>query len=249
MRFLPLGLGTERLEEDLAAILPPGAGVLRLDRDSTRRPGRLEEILASFARKEACVLVGTQMLSKGHHFPEVTLVIVADADLGLNLPDYRAAERTFQLLLQSAGRSGRGERPGRVLIQTRDPAHYCWQFVRSSDYEGFFEHELALRKLRGYPPFVRLALLRISFPADRPGEAENIAALAAALRPRASELGLTLLGPAPAPLALLRGRRRFHCLLKGQDWKDLRALYAAALKIVRQTRLRLGLDLDPVNML
>jgi primosomal protein N' (replication factor Y) len=249
LRFLPMGQGTEKLEEDLAALLPPGAGVLRLDRDSARRPGRMEEILAAFARKEAAVLVGTQMLSKGHHFPDVTLVIVADADLGLNLPDYRAAERTFQLLLQSAGRSGRGERPGAVLIQTRDPSHYCWQFVRSADYEGFFSRELALRERRGYPPFVRLALLRISFPLDRPGEAENIAAMGAALRPQAREMGITLLGPAPAPLSLLKGRRRFHCLLKGQDWNALRALYASALKAARRTRLRLSLDLDPVSML
>ncbi|MDR1360031.1 MAG: primosomal protein N' [Deltaproteobacteria bacterium] len=249
LRFLPLGLGTEKLEEDLAALLPPGAGVLRLDRDSSRRPGRLEEILAAFARQEAAVLVGTQMLSKGHHFPEVTLVIVADADLGLNLPDYRAAERTFQLLVQSAGRSGRGDKQGKVIIQTRDPSHYCWQFVRSSDYEGFFSHELALRKLRNYPPFVRLALLRISFSADRPGEAENLAALAAALRPQAASLGITLLGPAPAPLPLLKGRRRFHCLLKGQDWNAMRALKTAAQKAARHTRLRLDLDLDPLNML
>ena len=249
MRFLPMGQGTEKLEEDLAALLPPGAGVLRLDRDSARRPGRMEEILATFARKEASVLVGTQMLSKGHHFPDVTLVIVADADLGLNLPDYRAAERTFQLLLQSAGRAGRGEKPGAVLIQTRDPAHYCWRFVRSADYEGFFSNELALRERRGYPPFVRLALLRVSFPQDRPGEAENLAALGATLRLRARDLGISLLVPAPAPLSLLRGRRRFHCLLKGRDWNDLRALYAAALGAVRHSRLRVSLDLDPVNML
>ncbi|MDR2076284.1 MAG: primosomal protein N' [Desulfovibrio sp.] len=249
LRFLPLGQGTEKLEEDLAALLPPGTGVLRLDRDSTRRPGRMEEILAAFARKEASVLVGTQMLSKGHHFPDVTLAIVVDADLGLNLPDYRAAERTFQLLLQSAGRSGRGERPGIVLVQTRDPSHYCWQFVRSADYEGFFRRELALRERRGYPPFVRLALLRFSFPLDRPEEAEKLAALGAALRPQARGLGITLLGPAPAPLPLLRGRRRFHCLLKGQDWNGLRALYAAALKAARRTRLRVSLDLDPLNML
>jgi primosomal protein N' (replication factor Y) len=136
-----------------------------------------------------------------------------------------------------------------VLIQTRDPSHYCWQFVRSADYEGFFSRELALRERRGYPPFVRLALLRISFPRDRPGEAENIAALGAALRPKARELGVTLLGPAPAPLGLLKGRRRFHCLLKGRDWNALRALYLSALKAARRTRLRLSLDLDPVNML
>lgn len=98
----------------------------------------MEEILAAFARHESPILVGTQMLSKGHHFPDVTLAIVADGDLGLNLPDYRAAERSFQLLVQSAGRAGRGDKPGRVLIQTRNTNHYCWQYVQSGDYEGFY---------------------------------------------------------------------------------------------------------------
>ena len=164
MNFLPLGEGTERLAERLSVLA--GRPVLRLDRDSTRRPGRMEEILAAFARQEAPILVGTQMLSKGHHFPQVTLAVVADGDLGLNLPDYRAAERTFQLLVQSAGRAGRGEKPGRVLIQTRDVSHYCWQYVQAGDYEGFYAAELARRRLRRYPPFVRLALIRMSFSVE-----------------------------------------------------------------------------------
>lgn len=249
LHFLPMGEGTEKLEEGLAAHLPPGAGVLRLDRDSARRTGRMEAILAAFARKEAAVLVGTQMLSKGHHFPDVTLVVVADADLGLNLPDYRAAERTFQLLLQSAGRAGRGEKPGRVLIQTRDPGHYCWDFVRRADYEGFFERELELRRRRRYPPFVRLALIRISHAFDDAAGPEAVAALGAVLRRKAKESGVIALGPAPAPLALLKGRRRWHCLLKGENWQVLRQLYRAACEASGAGALRLRLDLDPVNML
>ena len=249
MNFLPMGEGTEKLEESLGPLLPPGTGILRLDRDSTRRPGRMEEILGAFARKEASVLVGTQMLSKGHHFPDVTLAIVADADLGLNLPDYRAAERTFQLLLQSAGRAGRGEKPGSVIIQTRDPGHYCWEFVRLADYEGFYERELALRQRRLYPPFVRLALIRISFAMDEDKGQEQVAALGVVLRQRARELGVTALGPAPAPLPFLKGRCRWHCLIKGQDWQSLRALYSATLDTVDKNRLRVKLDLDPVNML
>jgi primosomal protein N' (replication factor Y) len=249
MNFLPMGEGTEKLEESLATLLPPGTKVLRLDRDSTRRPGRMEEILAAFARKEASVLVGTQMLSKGHHFPDVTLAVVADADLGLNLPDYRAAERTFQLLLQSAGRAGRGEKPGAVLIQTRDPSHYCWEFVRRADYEGFFERELALRKRRAYPPFVRLALIRVSCPVETENAQEAVEALGKMLRAAAGELGVTVLGPAPAPLPFLKGRRRWHCLVKGPDWQPLRGLYSAALENTRKSPLRLRLDLDPVNML
>ncbi|MCL1940243.1 MAG: primosomal protein N' [Desulfovibrionaceae bacterium] len=249
MAFLPLGEGTEKLEESLFASLPPGTGVLRLDRDSTRRPGRMEEILAAFARKEASVLVGTQMLSKGHHFPDVTLAVVADADLGLNLPDYRAAERTFQLLVQSAGRSGRGDKPGQVLIQTRDPGHYCWEYVKNADYEGFFEHELLLRKKHRYPPFVRLALIRISCAAEEESGQEAVTALGKALRLAARDSGVSVLGPAPAPLPFLKGRKRWQCMLKGDDWQALRALFASALALARKTPLRLRLDLDPVNML
>ncbi|MDR0827937.1 MAG: primosomal protein N' [Desulfovibrio sp.] len=249
LNFLPLGEGTEKLEEGLASQLPPGTGILRLDRDSARRMERLEEILAAFARKEAQVLVGTQMLSKGHHFPDVTLAVIAGADQGLNLPDYRAAERVFQLILQASGRSGRGDRAGLVLIETRDPEHYCWDYVRNADYEGFFARELALRKERRYPPFVRLGLIRISYAADYARGAEEATALGRSLRARAGELGLTLLGPAPAPLSVLKGRMRRHCLIKGDDWQKMRELYLFARRSLRGEGLSLRLDLDPVNML
>ena len=247
MNFLPLGEGTERLAERLSVLA--GRPVLRLDRDSTRRPGRMEEILAAFARQEAPILVGTQMLSKGHHFPQVTLAVVADGDLGLNLPDYRAAERPFQLLVQSAGRAGRGAKPGRVLLQTRDVSHYCWQHVQTGDYEGFYAAELARRRLRRYPPFVRLALIRMSFGVEEKNGPAALNELATALRARARELDVQMLGPAPAPLALLRGRRRFHCLLKAGDWQALRRLYFFARSRKASALLRLFLDLDPVNML
>jgi len=247
MNFLPMGEGTERLAERLSVLA--GGQVLRLDRDSTRRPGRMEEILAAFSRQEAPILVGTQMLSKGHHFPLVTLAVIADGDLGLNLPDYRAAERTFQLLVQSAGRAGRGDKPGRVLIQTRDVSHYCWQYVRTADYEGFYQAELARRKLRRYPPFVRLALIRISYGITEQAGPAALGDLAHALRGKATELGVQLLGPAPAPLALLRGRKRFTCLVKGQEWQAIRSLYFFALAQKASKHLRLFLDLDPINML
>ncbi|WP_174408551.1 replication restart helicase PriA [Desulfovibrio psychrotolerans] len=250
LHFLPMGEGTEKLEESLAHLLPPGSRVLRLDRDSTRRPGRMEAILDSFARGEAQVLVGTQMLSKGHHFPEVTLAIVADGDLGLNLPDYRAAERTFQLLVQASGRAGRGEKPGRVFIQTRDPAHYCWQFVRAADYEGFFDEEIRRRERRRYPPFVKLALVRASFPADWDKGMAYVEQLTALARERGRAHGVMVLGHTPSPLALLRGRKRFQWALKGPEWPGIRAVFhemrAAA---PRGGQLRLGLDIDPVNML
>ncbi|MCQ2444376.1 MAG: primosomal protein N', partial [Mailhella sp.] len=222
--FLPMGQGTEKLEEsladgELAEVLPPDGRILRLDRDSTSRPGRMEEILESFARQEAQVLVGTQMLSKGHHFPNVTLALVVDGDMGLNLPDYRSAERTFQLLVQSAGRAGRGEKPGRVLIQTRDTEHYCWRFVADSDYEGFYARELALREQRRYPPFVKLALVRISFPRGDEGGMARLGVFSSAFRRLGKAAGLTVLGPAPAPLANLQGRARFHSI---KPWRQKR---------------------------
>ncbi len=250
LNFLPFGEGTEKLEENLESMLPAGSGVLRLDRDSARRPGRMEEILAAFARGEAQVLVGTQMLSKGHHFPDVTLAIAADADLGLNLPDYRATERSFQLLVQSAGRAGRGEKPGRVLIQTRNLEHYCWDYVKRADFEGFFEVELQKRQRLNYPPFSRLALIRLSFPMDWKEGRDAVEALAAVYREEAARHGLTLLGPAPAPLAILRGRRRFQCLIKAQNWQSIRLVFAAGLKHnVFSGKLRCSLDLDPMNMM
>ncbi|MFW5733504.1 MAG: replication restart helicase PriA [Oceanidesulfovibrio sp.] len=248
--YLPMGEGTERLEETLSATLPRGCEVLRLDRDSTRRPGRMEAILNAFARKEAQVLVGTQMLSKGHHFPDVTLVIAADADMGLNLPDYRAAERSFQLLVQVAGRAGRGERPGCVLIQTRNPGHYCWQYVQENDYAGFFAQELERRRKRKYPPFVKLGLVRLEVSPTVDDSVVLGASLAQPARELARSLGAQFLGPVPAPIPRLRGKRRYQCLLKAGDWLTVRRLYAAFKNQVRSVAgVKITLDLDPLDML
>ncbi len=246
MHFLPMGEGTEKLTEYLSTLV--NGKVLRLDRDSTRREGRMEEILEAFGRQEAQVLVGTQMLSKGHHFPQVTLALVADGDLGLNTPDYRAAERTFQLLVQSAGRAGRGQKPGKVLIQTRDMNHYCWKYIQQADFEGFYTEEMARREKRRYPPFVHLALIRISFPMDFKEGAQLLLQMGASLRRAGQEHNISVLGPAPAPLSLLRGQKRFHCLLKGHDWQAMRQIYNYALSIADKKHLKLSLDLDPLNM-
>lgn len=248
--FLPMGVGAELLEEQLAGVLPAGTTVLRLDRDVARRPERAEAILADFAAGRGQVLVGTQMLSKGHHFPEVTLVVAADADLGRNLPDYRASERTFQLLTQLAGRAGRGERPGRVLIQTRTPTDPFFQHVIKGDFEGFFEEELSRRRRLCYPPFTRLALVRLSFAREAETGPELVTAAGDAMRRAAGSLGVRVLGPAPAPLALLAGRRRFHCLLKAPDWPAARQVFAAGREALGKAGVvRLTLDLDPVDML
>ncbi|MYL82575.1 primosomal protein N' [Desulfovibrio aerotolerans] len=248
--FLPMGVGSELLEEQLSGVLPATARVARLDRDVARRPERAEAILAEFASGQAQVLVGTQMLSKGHHFPDVTLVIAADADLGRNLPDYRASERTFQLLTQVAGRAGRGERPGRVLIQTRMPDDPFFAHVVRSDFEGFYELELSRRRRLCYPPFTRLGLARLSFPREVEDGFGLVAAVGEAMRLAAAPLGVRVLGPAPAPLALVAGRRRFHCLLKSPDWPAVRQVFAAGRQaLAGAANIRFVLDLDPVDML
>ncbi len=250
VNFVPMGEGTERLEEHLAEVLPEGTKVLRLDRDATRRQERMEEILGAFSRGEAQVLVGTQMISKGHHFPKVTLVVVTDGDLGLNLPDYRSTERTFQLLVQVAGRAGRGDHPGKVYIQTRNSEHPIWKEVLTGDYTGFFEREIGRRKMFGYPPFARMALVRISYPADYRDGPAAVSLFARALKAYAGKYGITPLGPAPAPLSMLRGRKRFNCLLKGGDWSGLRTLYAHLAQANPDSKkVRTSLDLDPLTTL
>ncbi|CCO24461.1 replication restart helicase PriA [Maridesulfovibrio hydrothermalis] len=247
--LLPLGGGTERLEEQVAKALPPDTRILRMDRDSTRRQEKLDEILKSFAKGNAQVLVGTQMLSKGHNFPGVTLVVVAEGDLGLNLPDYRSAERTFQLLVQVSGRAGRGDKPGEVLIQTRNPDNPIWGAVTSADYKTFFEKEIEKRRRFRYPPFTKLTLIRISHPLG--WEGENLCPpFFNIIKDAAKEAGIMAMGPVPAPLSQLKGRKRFNCLLKSDDWMKTRKLYA---EIVRRSpdkkQIRITMDLDPVNML
>jgi primosomal protein N' (replication factor Y) len=250
VHFLPLGEGTEKLEEVLPGLLPTGSRILRLDRDSTGRVGSMENILQAFERGEADVLVGTQMLSKGHHFPRVTLAVVADGDLGLSLPDYNAAERTFQLLLQTSGRSGRGGRPGKVIIQTRDIRHYCWEYVKNSDYEGFYQYELALRRQHNYPPFVHLALARFGFAQSFTEGHKLLAELSRKLLDLGRALGVVVLGPAPAPIQMKDRKLRFQCLLKGSDWQAIRGVYSGMLKgFSRSAPMQISLDLDPGNMM
>ncbi len=246
--FDPLGEGTERLEEWLHQEFPD-VGVARLDRDTARRPEAIQATLEAFARGQTQMLVGTQMLCKGHDFPGVTVVVVVDGDLGLNLPDYRAVERSFQMLVQVAGRAGRGEAPGRVLIQTRNPGHLCWDFVTRADFHGLYQAELALRQAMAYPPFSKLALVRLSIPKEG-GDVAAVGRVGAALREAARSYAVTVLGPAPAPLATLRGRKRFHCLLKGQDWSRLRQVCQAGLEQARREHhIRMSVDFDPIDML
>ncbi|MGD0100757.1 MAG: primosomal protein N' [Acidobacteriota bacterium] len=210
------GVGTEQLEGVLRSLLP-SARIARLDRDSTRRRGVLRSTLFNFAEHKLDLLVGTQMLAKGHDFPDVTLVGVIAADSGLAFPDFRSAERTFQLLTQVAGRAGRGVSPGRVVIQSYHPENYAVQFAQEQNYQGFYEQEIEFRKLMGYPPFRRLIQILISDP-DRDKALRTAEKIAGALRQCAAKTEghwkPHILGPAAAPLGKLRGQYRIQILIK-----------------------------------
>ncbi|HEX3775160.1 MAG TPA: primosomal protein N' [Polyangiaceae bacterium] len=239
------GSGTERIEATLASLFP-SARIARLDRD-VAAGAKSERILERMRAREVDILVGTQMVTKGHDLPGVTLVGVLNADAALSLPDFRAAERSFHLLVQVAGRAGRGDTPGRVLIQTRQPEHPAIAFALRHDVPGFIEQELRAREELRYPPFSRLALVR--FDAVDEGharsESERVAAIARASAPS----GVELLGPAPAPLARLRNRYRYRFLLRAVDRKPLREALLAVARASVQRSVRMAIDVDPVSML
>jgi primosomal protein N' (replication factor Y) (superfamily II helicase) len=250
------GVGTEKVEAEVRKLWPD-ARVARLDRDTAPHSGRALKVLESFAAGDLDILVGTQMITKGHHFPRVTLVGVIAADLSLFFPEYHSGERTFQLLAQVTGRAGRGETKGQALIQTYHPEHYVFQAVQAQDYQGFAGRELESRRQWAYPPFTRLALLRLS-GADEAivtREAHRLARyLKATLTREQGSWGchLQVLGPAPATLRKLQGRFRWQILLKSYGRDPLKRL----LSLLRQdgtppTRsgFSLTLDVDPVNLL
>ncbi|HKV55155.1 MAG TPA: primosomal protein N' [Candidatus Binataceae bacterium] len=245
------GFGTERLVHALAGILPQ-ARIERLDSDTSGRRGARSAILQGLRRGEVDILVGTQMITKGFDFPGVTLVAVVLADLALNMPDFRSAERTFQLLTQVAGRAGRGERRGRVLIQTYAPHHYSIRAAGDQDYARFVRRELDLRRELMYPPFARLALVRIEGE-DGPRVSETAARAAALLSHAAKAETTRVLGPAPAPIERIKRRYRWQVMLKSQGLGALRAALAAMRAEVtpeaERFGVRLAIDIDPINML
>jgi primosomal protein N' (replication factor Y) (superfamily II helicase) len=241
------GFGTEKVEEQLAEAFPE-ARIARVDRDSVRRKGALASLLGRFAAGEIDVLVGTQMIAKGHDFPRVTLVGVVSADVGLGLADFRAAERTFQLLTQVAGRAGRGDRTGEAIVQTIYPEHYSIQLACRQDYRAFFEREIAYRRGMRYPPTV--ALINAIVRGRSFEEAMQTAAeIVRRLEPATSSAGLTVLGPAPAPLVRLRGEHRVQFLLKGTRRAEMRRALETALAAMPQVRRRVTVDVDPLSVL
>jgi primosomal protein N' (replication factor Y) len=241
------GFGTEKVEQHLGELFS-AARIRRVDRDSVRRKGALTTILAKFAAGEIDVLVGTQMIAKGHDFPGVTLVGVISADIGLGLADFRAAERTFQLLTQVVGRAGRGERTGEAIVQTLFPEHYSIQVACRQDYRAFFTRELAYRRSMRYPPVV--ALINAVVRGRSLAEAMQAAATLVSDLERPARAGLfTVLGPAPAPLGRLRGEHRVQFFLKGTRRAEMRRALRDALALRPHLRKHVTVDVDPLNVL
>ena len=246
-----VGEGTEQIEEILQTRFP-ALRIARLDRDTTARRSTYEQAILRFGAGELDMLVGTQMIAKGHDFPNVTLVCVVSVDAGLAMPDFRSAERTFQLITQVAGRAGRGSLPGRVLIQTFHPRHYALRHACAQDYEGFFDEEINYRRNLSYPPFVALASLLVH--GDDLTRVQATADLLRGALDRANtDRACRVLGPAPAPLARLRGEHRVQLLLKSRSRPRLRTLVEMALGEAANTPGcdpgSINVEIDPVNLM
>ena len=239
------GTGTERVEKALADSFPQ-ARIARLDRDVASGL-KSERILNAMRDREIDILVGTQMVTKGHDLPDVALVGVLNADAALSMPDYQASERTFQLLVQVAGRAGRGKDRGKVLIQTRNPEHPAVKFALAHDVQAFARQELADRQEAGYPPFVRMLMIRIDALDETLAlrEAERISRVAE----KVAKGRATVMPPSPAPIAKLRNRYRFRCVVRAPERKPLFDVARAVAQLPLDRRVRVHVDVDPVNML
>jgi primosomal protein N' (replication factor Y) (superfamily II helicase) len=245
-----VGEGTQRIEELLKEFFPT-LKIARIDRDTSSHRSLFESALLAFSEGKLDMLVGTQLLAKGHDFPNVTLVGVVSVDAGLALPDFRAAERSFQLITQVAGRAGRGDRPGHVLIQTHHPNHYALRHACAQDYSGFYNEEIRYRQNHSYPPFVVLASLLVHGQ-----DLSRVRAAAVTLRRELdlanNDRGCRILGPAPAPLSRLKGEYRIQLLIKSRDRRRLRAVADRALTAVVSKGVNprsINFEVDPISML
>ncbi|MEP6568786.1 MAG: primosomal protein N' [Acidobacteriota bacterium] len=245
-----VGEGTQQIEEQLKQLFPE-LRIARIDRDTASRRGDFEKSLSDFGAGKIDMLVGTQILAKGHDFPNVTLVGVVSVDAGMALPDFRAAERTFQLLTQVAGRAGRGDRAGKVLIQTYHPYHYALRHASAQDYAGFYAEEIRHRENHTYPPFVALASLLV-----HGADLERVRAEAVAVRKELdranAERAARILGPAPAPLARLKGEYRVQLIIKCRNRRELRRIIDDALKALGERKINLrsiNVEIDPVSIM
>ena len=249
----PQGLGTQQVESVLGAQFP-AARLARMDRDTTRAKGAHQRILRALDKGDIDILVGTQMIAKGHDYPNITLVGVVSADASLSIPDFRAPERLFQLLTQVAGRAGRGEGAGHVLIQTYRPEHESLAFACGHDFAGFFEHETARRRDLMYPPYGRLARLIVESPKADTGEAASQGLGQILQRQIPPRSDVDIMGPAEAPITRLHDRYRWHLLVRSTSSRALHQCLAAGLKEARRQKIvsrltRVGVDIDPLSFL
>jgi len=244
-----LGAGTEKIEK-ACGFLFPQARVIRIDQDTTSRKGELIKKLKSIQTGEAEIIIGTQMIAKGHDFPNITLVGIINADIGFNFPDFRAGERSFQLLSQVAGRAGRGEKEGKVILQTFNPDHFTIQTAKNQDYERFYKKEASFRKALFYPPFSKAALIKISGEDEDKTKKFAEKFLNCIRQNREIVKNLQILGPAKAPLFKVALRFRFQILMKGKSQNDLN-------KVIKKVRseesppkgIRVSIDMDPYSMM
>ncbi len=241
-----LGYGTQQVEA-AARLLAPDATMTRMDRDTTRRRRAHQQILKAVEQGQTQVLIGTQMVGKGHDFPGITLVGILSADASMVLPDFRAGERTYALLTQVAGRAGRGDRPGQVLVQTYNPDHYSILAARNHDYEALYRIEQPLREKRGLPPFGFLVLLLVT--SSKEGHAQEKAERLTSLLLERAVSSLAIEGPAPAPLYRLKGRYRWQILAKGPDPSTLHHWVKETIALLPPSeQVGIEVDVDPVNL-
>ena len=243
-----LGIGTQKVEEEIKRILP-GATLARMDRDTTSGKNKLLRLYSRLERGEIDVLIGTQMVAKGHDLPGVTLVGVISADISLGIPDFRSGERTFQLVTQVAGRSGRGDHPGSVIVQTYNPDHPSIKFATHHDSKGFLEQEIKLREELLYPPFSRLVNVRFSgrFESETEGVAIDSEQIARKMVSKLPMGSLEILGPSPCPIYKIRNRYRFQMLLKSSNAAVLHNFSKQLIKLIskRSSKVRFSIDVDP----
>jgi primosomal protein N' (replication factor Y) len=241
------GVGTEKIERAVAAVFPK-ARVARMDSDTTSRKGESRRILGEFRRGDVDILVGTQMIAKGLHFPRVTLVGIIFADMALHIPDFRAGERTFQLLVQVAGRAGRGEVEGEVIVQTYTPFHPAVQHARQHDYEGFYEQEIEFRQELSYPPYTHMVCLTVQGRNEQKAQF-SAEALAKELNQRLGEEA-RLAGPTPAPLAKIKGFYRFQIMVRSERIMPLTQTIREVTDNLRlPDDIRLAVDVDPLSLM
>ena len=248
-RILNYGAGTQKLEAEITKLFPDSR-ICRMDSDTTKAKGALEKILQKLWQREIDILVGTQMITKGHDFPFITLVGVISADTSLNMPDFRAGERTFQQLTQVAGRGGRGAAPGRVIIQTFNPQHYALKHARNHDYKSFYEEEIAFRKDLKYPPFGRIINLRMS-ATNKETLLEQAKLLGKMAKKLSAQSGnkVEIMGPTESPLAKIKGRFRFQMLLKSDNAQALHQLARELLQKMEKGTVKVTIDVDPENFM